>query len=123
MDDRTRGQRYADNVAALLGSWRFIIAQTGFLALWITLNVIGIFPWKWDVYPFVFLNLMLSFQAAYSAPFIMMSQNRQSEIDRQRQIQDLEIDTLAEKEIKAIGTKVDKILAHLEESGNGQTNV
>lgn len=98
----TLGQRSADKIASLMGSWKFIICQTTFLAIWITLNIIGVFPWKWDVYPFVFLNLMLSFQAAYSAPFIMMSQNRQSDIDRKREQRDLEIDEKAEEEIRDI---------------------
>lgn len=98
----TIGQRSADFVAGLLGSWTFIICQTFFLALWITFNVIAIFRWHWDPYPFVFLNLMLSFQAAYSAPFIMMSQNRQSEVDRKRTILDFEIDKKAELEVEDI---------------------
>ena len=73
----TFGQRIADTVADTMGSWPFIITQTTILAIWITLNATA---WinHWDPYPFILLNLTLSFQAAYAAPFIMMSQNRQA---------------------------------------------
>src|SRR5579883_1536127 len=77
----TLGARIADKVAAGVGSWPFIIIQSIILAAWITLNCIGWIA-HWDSYPFILLNLALSFQAAYSAPFVMMSQNRQAEKDR-----------------------------------------
>lgn len=81
-DERlTLGQRVADTVADTMGSWRFIIIQSTLLAFWITLNATAWIQ-HWDPYPFILLNLMLSFQAAYAAPFIMMSQNRQSDKDR-----------------------------------------
>ena len=82
MDERiTVGQRVADGFAALIGSWRFIIVQSCILAIWIVLNLVA---WveHWDPYPFILLNLALSFQAAYAGPIIMMSQNRQSAKDR-----------------------------------------
>ena len=78
----TVGQRIADTVAANMGSWRFIIIQSAILVVWIILNVTAYIQ-QWDPYPFILLNLALSFQAAYAAPFIMMSQNRQQDIDRQ----------------------------------------
>jgi uncharacterized membrane protein len=68
----TAGQRIADTVAATMGSWRFIIIQSTILLLWIALNVTA-YVQRWDPYPFILLNLALSFQAAYAAPFIMMS--------------------------------------------------
>src|SRR5579884_1355875 len=77
----TLGQRVADKVASTVGSWPFIIIQSCILAVWLVLNSIA-FIYHWDPYPFILLNLMLSFQAAYSAPFVMMSQNRQAEKDR-----------------------------------------
>lgn len=77
----TLGQRIADLVADTMGSWRFIIVQSTLLAMWITLNITA-WVQRWDPYPFILLNLMLSFQAAYAAPFIMMSQNRQASKDR-----------------------------------------
>jgi uncharacterized membrane protein len=69
------GQRIADKVAATMGSWSFIIVQSVILTVWIILNVIAWIS-HWDPYPFILLNLALSFQAAYAAPFIMISQNR-----------------------------------------------
>jgi len=100
------GQRVADTVAATMGSWRFIIIQTTILLLWIALNILG-WVQAWDPYPFILLNLALSFQAAYAAPFIMMSQNRQSEIDRKRAIDDYEINCKAELEIELLHEKMD----------------
>lgn len=102
----TVGQRVADKVASTMGSWRFIIIQSGFLLLWIGMNVLA---WMnaWDPYPFILLNLMLSFQAAYAAPIIMMAQNRQSEIDRQKAAQDYDINLKAELEIEALHQKID----------------
>ena len=97
----TVGQRVADSVAAMIGSWRFIIVQSVFLAAWITLNVVG-YVYQWDPYPFILLNLMLSFQAAYSAPFIMMSQNRQEARDRERAELDLLTDLKAETLIEEL---------------------
>ena len=85
------GQRVADRVADTIGSWPFIITQTIILISWITLNVIASinhWGWAWDVYPFILLNLALSFQAAYSGPVIMMSQNRQSSKDKLLALQD-----------------------------------
>ncbi len=80
-DDRTAGQRLADGTARVLGSWPFIIGQTVLVVLWISLNVTAVMR-RWDPYPFILLNLMFSVQAAYAAPIIMMSQNRQAERDR-----------------------------------------
>jgi uncharacterized membrane protein len=97
----TTGERIADGFAATMGSWRFIITQTFVLAAWIAINVVA---WSrhWDPYPFILLNLALSFQAAYAAPIIMMSQNRQAAKDRVMAEQDYEVNAKAEEEIKAI---------------------
>jgi uncharacterized membrane protein len=88
-------------VAATMGSWRFIILQSLLLAAWIVLNVVA---WRahWDPYPFILLNLMLSFQAAYAAPIIMMSQNRQADKDRVAAQHDYDVNVKAEEEVKAI---------------------
>lgn len=82
MSRLTIGQRAADGVTAALGSWRFIIWQSIILATWIVLNTTG-FLLRWDAPPFILLNLCLSFQAAFTGPVVLMSSNRQSEIDRQ----------------------------------------
>jgi uncharacterized membrane protein len=80
---KTTGERAADAVAAAMGSWRFIIIQSAIVAAWIALNLVAIFR-HFDPYPFILLNLLFSTQAAYAAPIIMMSQNRQATKDRQR---------------------------------------
>ncbi len=104
----TPGQRIADIVAATMGSWRFIIIQSSILVIWIGLNVTG-FILHWDPYPFILLNLALSFQAAYAAPFIMMSQNRQQEIDRQQAADDYRINVKAELEIELLHEKIESL--------------
>ncbi len=107
-DELTFGQRVADGVAATMGSWPFIIGQSIVLALWIALNVTA-FVERWDPYPFILLNLALSFQAAYAAPFIMMSQNRQQEIDRKQAENDYKINIKAELEIELLHQKIDEL--------------
>lgn len=104
----TLGQRLADRVTLALGSWRFIIIQTAILLVWVTVNAIG---WvrHWDPYPFILLNLMLSFQAAYSAPIIMMSQNRQAAKDRLNAEHDFQIDLRAELEVAAIQQRLNDL--------------
>src|SRR5690349_6450076 len=75
------GERLSDAVASNVGSWTFVIIQSAALCLWIIANGVAWFM-RWDPYPFILLNLVLSFLAAFTAPIIMMSQNRQSAIDR-----------------------------------------
>jgi uncharacterized membrane protein len=80
-DDRTLSVRIAEGVAKGMGSMRFIVLQTIIIAVWVSLNVLGL-ALRWDPYPFILLNLVFSTQAAYAAPFILLSQNRQAEKDR-----------------------------------------
>ena len=102
----TLGAKAADWITARVGSWRFILWQSGLLVLWLSANV---FAWvqAWDPYPFILLNLVLSFQAAYTAPIIMMSQNRMGDIDRARALDDYNINLKAELEIETLHQKVD----------------
>lgn len=95
------GHRVSDRVAAIVGSWRFILIQSGLLVLWLIANITAYIQ-HWDPYPFILLNLMLSFQAAYTAPIIMMSQNRQAMIDRQDAQHDYEVNLKAELEIELL---------------------
>ena|SRR5487761_2054317 len=104
----TVGQRIADTVAANMGSWRFIIIQSAILVVWIILNVTAYIQ-QWDPYPFILLNLALSFQAAYAAPFIMMSQNRQQDIDRKKAENDFQVNVKAELEIELLHHKIDQL--------------
>jgi uncharacterized membrane protein len=102
------GALIADWVAKTVGSWRFIIIQSVILGIWIILNLIAIVG-HWDPYPFILLNLVLSFQAAYAAPIIMMSQNRQSEIDRRHAEHDYRINVKSELEIELLHNKIDAL--------------
>jgi len=116
------GSRLADAVAKGMGSWKFIILQTILVILWMGLNIVG-FIYHWDAYPFILLNLLFSTQAAYAAPIIMMSQNRQSERDRIQAQADYQTNIDAKQEIEALTIilnkldveKLDKIIALLEE--------
>lgn len=97
--------RMADTVATTVGSWRFIIIQSTLLIGWLVFNSVS--GAKVDPYPFILLNLMLSFQAAYTAPIIMMSQNRQADVDRRRSVDDYDINRKAELEIETLHEKID----------------
>lgn len=106
----TLGQRVADKVATAVGSWPFIIVQSLLLCVWMAVNIyLAVmmrnhpgFLKSWDPYPFILLNLVLSFQAAYTGPVVMMSQNRQNEKDRLAAQNDYEINKKAEEEIEVI---------------------
>ena len=105
-EQSTRGERAADRVAMIVGSWRFIIIQSILLVIWIILNVTA-WVQHWDPYPFILMNLFLSMQAAFTAPVIMMSQNRQTERDRLEARNDFQINQKAEEEIRVILTHLD----------------
>ena len=104
----TVGQRAADLIARHMGSWRFIIVQASLLLLWLVVNSLA---WlhDWDPYPFILLNLVLSFQAAFAAPVIMMSQNRQAVRDRLDAERDYAVDRRAELEGVAIHARLDEL--------------
>ncbi len=108
----TFGQRLADRVAEIGGSWGFIIGFAIFLTFWAALNGlvlahVGLKPF--DPYPFIFLNLILSMVAAVQAPVIMMSQNRQATKDRAAAEHDYEVNLKAELEILALHEKLDAL--------------
>jgi uncharacterized membrane protein len=105
-DRSTFGERMADWVASVAGSWHFIITQSVILAAWVILNVTA-FMRHWDPYPFILMNLVLSLQAAYTAPLIMISQNRQNRRDRLAADVDYQVNAKAEEEIRVV-------LEHLE---------
>ena len=102
------GQRAADKLTAGVGSWAFIIIFLVTLVLWILANV---YAWisSWDPYPFILLNLVLSCVAAIQAPIILMSQNRESQKDRQRTEYDYAVNRKAEKEIEEIKAQLNRI--------------
>ena len=107
--DLTFGDRLADQVAAIGGSWAFIIGFMLFLVAWAALNVVVLTVHPFDPYPFIFLNLLLSMLAALQAPVIMMSQNRQDTKDRLRGELDFDVNRRAESEIRELARKVSQI--------------
>ena len=110
--DISFGQKLADKVAVFGGSWSFILLFVAFLLLWIVTNVFVLITKPFDPYPFIFLNLILSFIAALQAPVIMMSQNRQEEKDRARAKKDYMINLKAELEIRMLHEKIDHLILH-----------
>ncbi|MCX7420252.1 MAG: DUF1003 domain-containing protein [Planctomycetia bacterium] len=100
-EELSLSQRASDAVARTVGSWKFIIIQSVLLSIWVVVNVLAIVK-QWDPYPFILMNLVLSLQAAYTAPIIMMSQNRQAAHDRIEAHEDFLINQKAEEEIRAI---------------------
>jgi uncharacterized membrane protein len=117
--DATFGQRLADRVAQFGGSWTFIMIFGGVLGVWGLLNGFLLMrPERFDPYPFVFLNLILSMLAAIQAPIIMMSQNRQSEKDRIAAISDYQVNLKAEIEILELHQKVDRLTEMLSHPAN-----
>lgn len=82
--------KLADIITSFIGSWTFIIIQSVLLTIWVTINALQLF--HFDPYPFILLNLFLSFEAAYATPLILMSSSRQGEKDREQLLSDIEID-------------------------------
>lgn len=105
----TFGERLADRVAVLGGSWTFILGFCAFLVAWALVNVVVLTQRAFDPYPFIFLNLMLSMLAALQAPIIMMSQNRQAAKDRLAAALDYEVNVKAESSIADLHDKVDRL--------------
>lgn len=101
------GERLADGIARVGGSWSFIVAFLVFLVFWCIVNTILLTTNAFDPYPFIFLNLVLSMIAAIQAPIIMMSQNRQTERDRFEAAKDYEVNLKAELEVLSLHQKID----------------
>jgi uncharacterized membrane protein len=112
---QTVGQRLADRVAVVGGSWAFIVGFGVFLAIWAAFNMLVLADHAFDPYPFVFLNLLLSMLAALQAPIIMMSQNRQAAKDRLAAALDYEVNVKSETAISELHDKVDRLAAQIEQ--------
>ena len=118
---RTMGDKLADKVTEIAGSWGFIVGFCIFLIIWMFINTIMIV--KFDEYPFILLNLILSCIAALQAPIIMMSQNRAAKKDSLRSLNDYKTDLKSElilevlhEQIKDLQANQKKILKLLEEN-------
>jgi uncharacterized membrane protein len=110
LETLTQGQKLSDKIARFGGSWRFIILFGVVLTAWIVFNILALGLWRFDPYPFILMNLILSCIAALQAPIIMMSQNRQEEKDRMRSENDYLINLKAEMQIRSLNQKVDVLL-------------
>jgi uncharacterized membrane protein len=110
IENLTNGQLISDKVAQFGGSWRFIVMFLIVLIIWIIFNVLAMGVYKFDPYPFILMNLILSCIAALQAPIIMMSQNRQEEKDRKRSENDYLINLKAEMQIRSLNQKIDLLL-------------
>ena len=108
--DLTVGQRMADAVASVGGSWPFVVGFGSVLITWIVINSVALRTHPFDPYPYILLNLVLSCLAAIQAPIIMMSQNRSAVRDRLEADEDYKINLKAELEIAALHEKVDHLL-------------
>lgn len=106
----TAGQRVSDKVAKFGGSWKFIIIFSVVLVLWIAVNAFLPAGKRFDPFPFILMNLILSCVAALQAPVIMMSQNRQQEKDREQSVNDYMINLKAEIEIRTLHQKMDLLI-------------
>jgi uncharacterized membrane protein len=106
----SRGQSIADRVAIFGGSWKFIILFSVMLLAWIIINTTLPYNEKFDPFPFILMNLVLSAIAALQAPIIMMSQNRKEEKDRMRSENDYLINLKAELELRSLHQKMDLLL-------------
>jgi uncharacterized membrane protein len=102
------GDIVADRVTREIGSWRFILVYFGLLIMWIGVNTIA---WMrhWDPYPFIFLNLVLSFQGAFAAPVILMSQNRQEKKDRVAEACDHAVNLQAERSVESLQMQIEEL--------------
>jgi len=106
---RTFGQKAADWTTKWVGSWIFIFLLMMFMAFWIGANVYMVSVQRWDPYPFILLNFVLSTIAAIQAPIILMSQNRQTEMDRMKAERDFAVNRRAEKEVKDMQRDLEQI--------------
>ncbi|HEX2679137.1 MAG TPA: DUF1003 domain-containing protein [Polyangiales bacterium] len=109
-EQATAGQRIADSVARVGGSWGFVISFIATLVAWMVLNSVFLARSAFDPYPYILLNLVLSCVAALQAPIIMMSQNRAAARDRMQADQDFRINLKAEIEIASLHEKFDHLL-------------
>lgn len=109
-ESRTFGERLSDSLAQFAGSWKFILIFCVVIVTWVLANTVLLFVYRFDPYPFILLNLILSCVAALQAPIIMMSQNRQEDRDRIRSISDYKLNLKAELEIRLLHDKLDDFI-------------
>lgn len=102
LEKRSAGERLSDSFASLMGSWKYLIVSNVLVLLWIVFNIIVLFQWHWDPYPFILLNLVFSWFSYNSTSFVLMSQNRSGQRDREQAEHDYQINRDAKKEIESL---------------------
>ncbi len=111
---RSFGEKAADKLTRVAGSWSFILSFAVFLILWVILNTSWlIFGMAWDIKPFILLNLILSCLAAFQAPIILMSQNRTGQKDRQRSEYDYAVNRKAARQIESVQKQLNRMEKHM----------
>lgn len=108
LSERTFGQKLADKLATKVGSWGFLIGQTTVLTAWVGCNLAPGMP-HWDESPFILLNLVFSFASAYTAPVVLMSQNRQSDEDRAHAMQNHQVNLQTAENLELLHQKMDAV--------------
>lgn len=106
---------FAEAAARFMGTGKFIVYMTVFVIVWITLNVVGIFGFRWDVYPFILLNLFFSTQASYAAPLILLAQNRQEVRDKLSLDEDRRMAAQSRADMDFLAREIAAIRMHLGE--------
>lgn len=114
VDSETFG-RFAEGVASFMGTAKFLVYMTVFVVVWIALNLIGLFGLRWDPYPFILLNLFFSTQASYSAPLILLAQNRQERRDKMSFDEDRRIAAQSRADMDFLAREIASIRMHLGE--------
>ncbi len=112
LDSETFG-RFAESVASFMGTAQFLVWMTVFVVLWVAFNVIGLFGFRWDRYPFILLNLFFSTQASYSAPLILLAQNRQERRDQLSLEEDRRIAAQSRADMDFLAREIASIRMHL----------
>ncbi|RRD51403.1 DUF1003 domain-containing protein [Arachnia propionica] len=113
--DSERFGEFAEAAARFMGTGRFIAYMTVFVVAWVTLNVVGIFGFRWDEYPFILLNLFFSTQASYAAPLILLAQNRQETRDKLSLDEDRRIAAQSRADMDFLAREIASIRMHLGE--------
>jgi uncharacterized membrane protein len=98
--------RLSEQIARFLGTGRFLVYMTAFIAIWVAWNLLAPQEARWDTYPFIFLTLMLSLQASYAAPLILLAQNRQEARDRVNLERDRDANARAHADMEFLAREV-----------------
>ncbi len=103
--NRSAFGQFAENVARLMGTARFLLIQSVLVLIWVAINI-SFIAFQWDKYPFILLNLMFSIQAAYAAPLILLAHNRQESRDREQAQVDRNVATRTQNDAEFLAREI-----------------